>query len=271
MSRFLGITRERVFSPGRVDDDGAILHMVADRLRTAGHEVSVFDADEPRWPQPVAGTVVFAMCQGERALAHLQQWQARGLRIVNTPDGIRNCQRHRTVAAFAGSPIAFPETVLVDSGERLTVPWIADGGAWIKRGDVHATEPDDVVFVDGAATAQQALGRFRARGIARVVVQRHIPGTVVKFYAVRGRFFACASGPGVVPLADDVLQRIDALGGRAAEILGVEVYGGDCVRDLSGKLHLIDLNDWPSFASCRAAAAGHIAAYVQAQDVARDA
>ena len=57
----------------------------------------------------------------------------------------------------------------------------------------------------------------------------------------------------------------------AATNVPLGVPGGDCVRDLSGKLHLIDLNDWPSFASCRAAAASHIAAYVQAQDVAREA
>lgn len=269
MTRFLGVARERVFSPGRVDDDGAIIRMVADRLRVAGHEVSVFDADEAQWPEPAGGTIVFAMCQGERALTNLERWQARGLRIVNTPQGIRNCQRHRTVAAFAGRDIAFPATRLVDTDGP--VPGMVEGGVWIKRGDVHATEPHDVVYVDDGAAARQALQRFRLRGIARVVMQRHIPGPVVKFYAVRGRFFACASGVGAVPLADDVLQQIDALGRHAAEILGVEVYGGDCVRDLNGKLYLIDLNDWPSFASCRAAAASHIAAYVQARDVARDA
>ncbi len=268
MTRFLGVTRERVFSPGRVDDDGAILRMVADRLRVAGRDVSVLDGDATHWPEPVAGTVVFAMCQGERALTNLERWQARGLRIVNTPQGIRNCQRQRTVAAFEGSHIAFPETLLVDTDGAA--PAMAACGAWIKRGDVHATEPDDVVYVDDTVAAQRTLQRFRSRGIARAVVQRHVPGTVVKFYAVLGRFFSCTSAGGAPPLAAGVLSRIDGLGRQAADRLEIEIYGGDCVVDVNGGLQLIDLNDWPSYAFCCAEAASNIAAYLLAQDVASD-
>ncbi len=269
MRGFLGIGRERLFSPGRVDDDGAILEQVADRLCRWGHDVLVCSADEDVWPDPATATVVFAMCQGPRALARLQQWQERGLRIVNSPEAIRNCQRERTVAALAGTAVAFPETVLVDTrdnGQRLPA-WMARGG-WIKRADVHATEPDDVVHVCDAEAARQALRRLDDRGIERAVAQRHVAGVVLKFYAVRGRFFHCVTPTGS-DLSPDLFRRIAVLGQQAADRLGVEVYGGDCVYGVNGALHLIDLNDWPSYAACRAEAASNIAAYLQAQDVAR--
>jgi CheY-like chemotaxis protein len=271
MTRFLGITREPVFSPGKVEDDRAILEMTAERLRQLGHAVDVFSAADEVWPEPADGTMVFTMAQGARALRRLEQREARGVRVINRPKGILNCQRHRTVAAFATSDIAFPDTVILATDGDASLPaWVGDGGAWVKRGDVHATETDDVVFVRDAAAARDALQRFRDRGIRNTVVQRHVPGTVLKFYAVRGGFFHCVLPTDDVEISADLLRRLDALGRRAAAVLDVEAYGGDCVVGVKGGLTLIDLNDWPSYASCRARAAGAIAAYLLAQTVATE-
>jgi hypothetical protein len=271
MKQFIGITRERVFSPGRVADDAAILTMVADRLRALGDPVSVCDGDDDRWPEPARDTVVFTMCQGARALQQLQQWTARGVRVINQPEGILNCQRYRTIAALARTDVSFPESVVVDANTDAVWPaWVAAGEVWVKRGDVHATEADDVVKVDGVVAARAALHRFHARGIVCAVLQRHAVGTVLKFYAVRGRFFSCAPPRGSADISPDVLQRVDALGQRAARVLNVEVYGGDCVVGVNGALTLIDLNDWPSYAPCRTVAAGDIAAYVRAPEAATE-
>jgi glutathione synthase/RimK-type ligase-like ATP-grasp enzyme len=175
MSRFLGITREPVFSPGRVADDGAILHRVAEELRKYGDTVALINGDDERWPEPAADTIVFAMCQGPRALERMQRWEARGVRIVNRPEGILNCQRHRTVPALLRAGTAFPESLLVETAAVPTVPdWIAESGAWVKRGDVHAMESDDVVFADGVAKVHGTLRRFCERGVERAVVQRHV-------------------------------------------------------------------------------------------------
>jgi hypothetical protein len=62
-----------------------------------------------------------------------------------------------------------------------------------------------------------------------------------------------------------VRRRIDEIGQAAATSLGVEIYGGDCVYGKDDALALIDLNDWPSYRSCRASAALAIADYLQAQ------
>jgi hypothetical protein len=271
MSRFLGIRREAEFSPGKVDADRAILDLSAARLQARGHVVEVCNAADDTWPDPAAGAVVFTMAQGARALQRLRQWAARGVRIINHPEGILNCQRHRTVAAFAETDLPFPDTVLLATDAAAPLPgWIGDHGAWIKRGDVHATEADDVVYVADAAAVRQALRRFSARNIAAAVVQRHVGGTVLKFYAVRGRFFHCVAPPPGVEIPAAVERGIDALGRCAADILNVEIYGGDCVVGMNGELTLIDLNDWPSYAACRALAAESIAAHLIAQTEAKE-
>ena len=50
-----------------------------------------------------------------------------------------------------------------------------------------------------------------------------------------------------------------------AGALELEVFGGDCVRDIERRLWLIDLNDWPSYAPCRFGAAEAIASYLIGQ------
>jgi hypothetical protein len=260
-----------VFSPGRVADDSAILHLVADELRRRDHTVAVIAGDDEPWPEPAVDTIVFAMCQGPRALERLQGWAARGVRIVNRPEGILNCQRHRTVPALMQAGTAFPESLLLETAAVPALPdWIAESGAWVKRGDVHAVESDDVVFADSVDKVSGALRRFRERRVERAVVQRHVAGTVLKFYAVRGRFFHCVRPPGHAAPAPDTLRRIAALGQDAAQVLSVEVYGGDCVHGVNGVVTLIDLNDWPSYAPCRSEAAREIAGYLLAQRTARD-
>jgi hypothetical protein len=264
VSHFVGVTRERVFSPGRVEDDAAILDGVAAILRERGHDVDVLDSDSERSPWPRREALVFVMCQGPRALARLREWQQTGVRIINSPAAILNCQRHRTIPLLQRAGVGLPASVLIDTGDPAPLPdWLDEAGAWLKRGDVHATETDDVVYVADTEAVLRSLRRFGDRGIARVVVQRHIPGMVLKFYAVRGSFFHCVQE---TPAA--VLTELDRVGQLAASRLGVEIYGGDCVYGQDGALSLIDLNDWPSYRPCRASAATAIADYLEAQKVA---
>jgi glutathione synthase/RimK-type ligase-like ATP-grasp enzyme len=271
MSQFLGITREPVFSPGKEEPDRAILVDTAQRLAARGHAVQVVEGTDPVWPEPPPHGVVFTMCQGDPALDRLAGWEARGVRIVNRPDAILNCQRHRTIPLLATTGLPFPETVVVDCiADLAPPPWMARGGAWVKRGDVHATEEGDVVRVQDKASLRRALDRFRARGIRRAAVQRHVPGVVLKFYAVRDGFFRCVPPDDGRGVPAPVLQQLDDIGRSAAAALGVEIYGGDGVWDERGGVTLIDLNDWPSYGRCRDAAAQAIAAYLQAQAIVAD-
>lgn len=266
MRSYLGISRERVYSPGRVVDDAAILAAVAASLRAGGEQVDLIDGDAAEWPSPSPDTIVFTMAQGPRALELSADWRRRGLRIVNDAQAIANCHRHRTVALLQPAQVGFPETELIDL-ERSEAPapeWRRSSGAWVKRGDVHATEADDVVFARTGEEIGRALQRLAARGVGRAALQRHIEGTVFKFYGVGERFFHYVLPPSAAPLPADLATRFANTAARAARALGVEVFGGDCVITADATLHVIDLNDWPSFRACRSAAAAAIAEHLRA-------
>jgi hypothetical protein len=171
----------------------------------------------------------------------------------------------------AGLP--FPETEIVDlasvsAGSVATSPIVQSAAntgkpIWIKRGDVHAERTEDVVTVH-AADAARATDAFRARGITRISLQQHVGGPVVKFYAIADRrffrFYAASAGPnGPVPNVD--VERLRAIAFAAADAVGLSIFGGDVVVSSPHEPVLIDLNDWPSFAPFREAAAEYIAAY----------
>jgi hypothetical protein len=264
VSQFLGIARERLYSPGKVEADRAILDAVATVLAQR-HDVRIISAEDPL-PEVQPGVLVFAMCQGPAALATLRRWEGAGVRVVNSPAAIENCHRQRMLPAFARAGVRHPASVLVATGDGVSLPvWIADG-VWIKRGDVHATEPDDVVGVHGEAAARAALRRFHGRGIERALIQRHVRGDVIKFYAVRGTFFAWFPPADVaLSLSTGEVAALRQLAEEGAAALGLEIFGGDCVRHGENDFWLIDLNDWPSYAACRGAAAGAISNYLAAQ------
>lgn len=257
---FLGIARERRYSPGKVEADRAILDAVAARLGRA-FRVRVVSGEEP-WPEIGPSTRVFAMCQGPGALAALERWERAGIRVVNSAAGIAAAHRHRMLAAFARRGIAHPPSAMVDTAAPSALPAWIEAEAWVKRGDVHATEADDVVRVGGRAAAAAALEAMHRRGIGTACIQRHLGGNVFKFYAVRGRFFAGFAPPACAGLAASEERSMRALAEAGADALGLEVFGGDCIRDDAGGLWLIDLNDWPSYGPCRSVASKAIAAYL---------
>ena len=55
------------------------------------------------------------------------------------------------------------------------------------------------------------------------------------------------------------VKQLQAYANKAAEVLNVPVYGGDCVVSATGEIRIIDFNDWPSFARCREEAGPEIA------------
>jgi len=259
MSVFLGIARERVYSPNKVEDDQAILDAVARHLGSR-HEVRTITADD-ELPGPPSDTVVFTMCQGPDALQTIRGWENAGIRVINTAAAIENCHRRRMLAAFEHAGVQCPPGVLVSTaGEPAASEWVADG-AWLKRGDVHATQEGDVVFVRQTAEMRAVLDNFRRRDIGSALLQRHVEGVVIKFYAVRGTFFSWfPESPLELAEEEVAVMRILAEGGAAA--LELEVFGGDFVRAENGTFWLIDLNDWPSYGRCRPAAAAAIAEYL---------
>jgi len=254
MASLVGVLREPEYSPGRVDDDAAILERTRDALAARGVAMTIGDVALLERERPAA---VLAMCQSARSLAALDRVAATRP-VINDPDAIRACYRHETVRRLADTTVPFPTTRVVPTSAFADLEDLAP--CWVKRGDVHAMTSDDVVFAANATELAAILAGFAARGIARVAAQAHVGGIVVKFYGVAdGRFFRCYTDAADVPAPLPVLWEVAHAGAAA---LGLEVFGGDLVVGPDGRPVLVDVNDWPSFARCRDEAAEAIAGYV---------
>jgi hypothetical protein len=265
----IGVSREPVYSPGRFfEADLAILHETAKACEAAGSRVRILPADAPR--QAFAGgRLVFTMCQGPESLETMGWLAASGVTVIHEPSAILSCHRIRMLPLLARAGLPRPEAHLVACAdpEPETLAWAkkcGETGIWVKRGDVHATRPEDVVHLRGEAAAGEALARLADRGVSHAVLEAHVPGRTVKFYAVRDTpFFRsyAEDGSDLGPAPPAWRQ----LAERAAAALGLAIYGGDLVVGEGKKPVLVDVNDWPSFSRCRAEAAAAIAEHLFAR------
>ena len=283
-ARSWGIYRELAHSPGRETDDARILEATARRLESKGFHVTLKTAEEAGAgagaEEPPA--FLFVMCERLEILSLLERWQHRGICQVNSASAIRNTYRDRTLPLFEKNHVPFPASVLVPTG--LPIPREksfpdAPTGCWVKRGDVHSTQAGDVVFAPDPESLAQVLEAMAGRGIERAVLQEHIPGDLIKFYGVGD-----AGQPGTANETepggwfqwfyhrDQRLEghpfdpkELAAAAWRAAASLGLEVYGGDAIATRDGRLFIIDVNAWPSFALYREDASERIASYLAAR------
>ena len=266
MRALLGIYREPEYSPGQhTSNDAIILQLVARALERAGAgvELAVLPAARSRWRDTA---LVFSMCQGPAALAELSQWAEAGARIVNDPRASRRTYRDQLCPLLGMDGVPFPASMFVPTGRPLdrsaTSHLFRSGPAWAKRADVHATCADDVIRVDGWEAADATLERFHRRGLADIVLQEHCPGDEIKFYGVAdAEFFWYFYPSAFVGYPFDALA-LRRLAEQAASLAGVGIFGGDAIVAPDGGLTIIDLNDWPSFAPCRGAAAVAIARHI---------
>ena len=267
----VALHRKPAYSPlQHLANDAAILNAVAQALEARGWRLTrCSEAMLEESPVPPAD-LYLNMCQGAAASERLVGLERAGGMLVNTPSSVLSCHRHQLVAALNGSGIPFPRTVVVPTwlspeGTRALADFVgAHQHVWVKRGDVHAETAEDVVLTR-ADQVFSVLARFAARGIARVAVQDHVRGPVLKFYGVSDRRFfrfydAKWGRAGPAPVVDEA--RLRAVAFEAAERLGLHIFGGDVVLTAPDQPVLIDLNDWPSFAPFRIEAAAAIADFV---------
>lgn len=250
----LGIYREPPYSPGRhTSNDARILQLSGQALERQGLSVQLATLEEARnlWRQ---ARLIFSMCQGPKGLDELAMWKAQGAKIVNDPAASRRTYRHTLCALFATQGIPFPQSHVIDAQRENDLSRFASlfekRGAWLKRHDVHATQAEDVLWIPTWQDLTSGVARFNERGLRQVILQEHLAGDEVKFYAVRGHLFwpFYPKDSQGYPFEEKKLQ---AIAERAAQTVGLGIYGGDAIISPNGDITLIDLNDWPSFAPCR--------------------
>ena len=252
------IYRDERFSPNSVEVDRAILEAVADRLRRRGCEVAFVREAEMAGSdgrETLRGAdICFSMARSEQALQVVRE---SGVRCINRPEAVQLCNRRsRLDQLMRSAQVAMP-------------PLAGDKGCWLKRGDGSAERRGDVVFCATEADERRAMADFRERGITEVVRSVHVQGDVLKFYGVGdGLLFRYyyPSDDGISKFGDERLNgaahhyafdkvELQREVRRLARLVGIEVYGGDCVVSSDGSLAIIDFNDWPSFSRCREEAA----------------
>lgn len=259
----VGVYRERMFSPGRVDDDARILEATLRELALAGHVVRAVHTEELEAEPPDVECVV-TMAESPRALAVLERLERCGARIINGVDAVRNCQRTSLFKLLSAAGLPAPRGWIVPVEFLRTAISFRNGKSyWLKRGDFHCVGPGDVVRVSTQGEMTRAIGHFKGSGIRDVIAEEHVEGDVIKFYGIADSSYFSAFV--LARDKEDVtcrVGRLRALAGEAARVVGLEVFGGDAVITSDGRTFLIDLNGWPSFACCRQSAARGIASYV---------
>lgn len=257
-----GVYREKIFSPGKIREDAAILDAALLQLSRQGHRVHALQAEgivDLPFPPP---SCTLIMAQSEQVLSTLEGWNQAGTRIINSVPAVRNCYRKALTHLLAETRLPFPagEIFSLDEVER-SISLRPSKPCWLKRGDVHAMQAADVVKVVSKSEIPAALDHFRNHMIAEVLVQEHVEGEAVKFYGVgTGDYFSAFLTGGIEVTRE--MRRLSAIAFQAAEAVGLEVYGGDAIITRGGDVVLIDLNDWPSFSRCCEPAARGIANYV---------
>jgi hypothetical protein len=133
----------------------------------------------------------------------------------------------------------------------------------LKRGDVHASVPADVQRLNSTSELADAIQEFHQRGIVTAAVQTHCAGDEIKFYGIGdGEFFHWFYSREPTGYSFDNAALV-SLAASAARAVGLDIFGGDIIVASNGDLTVIDLNDWPSFAPCRDAAADAIASFIR--------
>jgi len=272
--KIAGIYRGMQYSPNHIGNDAAIFNLTAQYLKAKGCEVTEY-SEEEFWGATLNVDAVFNMVRDTRSIKKLQALEDAGLKIINSAYGIENCTREKMTRLLVSNGVPHPKSVIMSTTHidiKELMPLHTDE-YWIKRGDFHAIHREDVTFVRGAEEAEHILKEYALRNIPSAVINKHLPGDLIKFYGIAGTDFFYWFYPNDLSHSKFGLESINGFAKgipfdqeylksicmRSAEVLNVAIYGGDCVVSANGSIKIIDFNDWPSFAPCREEAAPYVA------------
>ena len=266
-----GIYRNCRYSPNHIGNDRAVFELVASHLRQMGHQVNEYSEVEAM--RGVREQFVFTMAREPHVARMLQSLENAGARVINSGYGIENCYRSNMTRLFNNAGISIPDNATVDTREPDIPNFHKLTPVWIKRGDFHAIHKEDVSFARNIDEGYSILAEYARRGIETAVLNKHIVGDLVKFYGVRGADFFFHFYPeeyqhskfgnetinGKAAHYTVHVDELKRIAGQAADVLNIDIYGGDAIITPNENIYLIDMNDFPSFAPCREQAAPVIA------------
>ena len=259
MIEIAGIARKTEFSPNHVLNDYLIIQKTAEELRKIGAKVNVY-REEDLFTEEIKEDFIFSMVQSPAGSKHLLEIAKNKKFVINSPESVRNCYRYNMNRIMEENNISFPKSVTVDTDtndfgflEKL------DEKLWIKRGDAHAVQREDVVFIDDKNKVPEVLKAFSERGLKSCAIQNHIEGDTIKFYSILGKdlFYWYTTDLKYCSIFDE--SKLKQLANDSARALGLEIFGGDAIITKESDIYIVDINDWPSFAPIREKASKVIA------------
>lgn len=257
--KLAGIKRKADFSPNHVENDTLLLFKVKTELEHAGAEVTIYD-EKDLSKEIIKENIIFSMAQGIKAGKILEELSKNGKFIINHPRSVLNCHRSNFLTTLQQNNIPIPKSFIVDvRNNGVSFEDIGSKKIWIKRGDVHAIHREDVTLCYSEEEKNFILKEFSRRKIKKAILQEHVKGDVIKFYAVKNTDFFYWYYLNGEYHTDFDNERLRSLADSAAGLLDIEIFGGDAVIKEDGSIIFIDMNDWPSFAPVRDKASKYIA------------
>jgi hypothetical protein len=261
MIKIAGIKRKKIYSPNHVINDALIFSKTVERLNQLDVSVEIYEEDDV---ERIKEELIFSMARDNKTINRLLKTEGENKKIINSPIAEWNCLRVNMVGLLTKNNIPFPLTVAgeIDYLKRISFEQIDLRKVWIKRGDVHAIHKEDVIPVFSEEEKNNILDEFKRREIDTAILQKHIEGKVVKFYAVYGTDFFETYFSDRTNNIDFDKDKLKHYAAESAEAVGLDIYGGDAIISPNGDITIIDINDWPSFAPVRDEASIHIASFI---------
>jgi len=266
--------RAEEFSPNNVEKDALLLEAVGAVLQGRGDEVSHLREEELSAEALAPFDAVISMA---RRFPSLMLLEKSGKRVINVPRGVRCAlSRETTLDLLSASGVPVPpywvhdpvrdEMFLCERRLHALLP------GWVKGMHPRGVHAGDVSFVSDAMAADSRVIQLVAEGYTDIVVTRHEPGFVVKVYCVDGKMihWMLPQQSGYTKFGDEIhndapsrkeevdVRQLEQLSERIGEAIQLQFFGFDAIVSAPGKVYVIDVNDAPSFSSCRQLAAEKI-------------
>lgn len=251
MIEIAGIARKTEFSPNHELNDFLIIQKTAEELMQMGVKVKIY-REEDIFSEDINEEFIFSMVQSPAGSKHLLDIAKGKKFVINTPDSVRNCYRYNMNRILEDHKIPFPKSIIVETNaKKFDFLDEFENRIWIKRGDAHAVQKEDVVFIDDKSKTSYVLKEFNNRGLQTCTIQDHIEGDTIKFYSICGEDFFYWYTTNLKYCSTFDEKRLKQLANKSAEALGLEIFGGDAIITKQSEIFIVDINDWPSFAPIR--------------------
>jgi len=273
LRKVLALYRQKQFSPNSENKDTLILNSVVKNIKARGYRVDSIAEENIIKDMDCLSeyNMVISMARSNKAMDLLKSIESKGVLVINSTLAIKNCFRIKQHNILQQNNIPIPKTIIIktkDNNSKI-LKLFQEGNFWIKRGDFQTITRQDVCRPKTYLQAMEILEDYNNRNISEALISEHVEGDVVKFYGLRNTDFFEYYYPSEDKFHNKIninesknlfdkklfIQQVN----KTINLLDLDIYGGDAIVDKNGNFFIIDINDFPSFSSCRQKAAKSIA------------